>query len=246
MAGAKTPLVRAAERLRAQTAALTFAPPVAYVYRPLDYAWPVVRRYLETFGTGPKEILLVGMNPGPFGMGQTGVPFGEVALVRDWMKLEGKIASPPHEDIHPKRPVLGFACPRSEVSGRRLWGAIAARYPDARDFFARGFAVNYCPLLFLDEAGRNLTPDKLPRAERAPLEAACDEHLAEVARALTPATFVGVGQYAVKCLERVVGKKGHRIVGIPHPSPASPAANKGWEKLARGAFERAGVPSILG
>src|SRR5262249_34098159 len=132
-------LLRAAVELKERTASLTFKKPVAYVYRPLEYAWPIVERYIEAYGAGPKEVLLVGMNPGPFGMAQTGIPFGEVALVRDWMKLAGPVQPPPR--THPKRPVLGFDCPRSEVSGRRLWGAIAQRYPEARNFFERGFAV---------------------------------------------------------------------------------------------------------
>src|SRR3954469_4013418 len=142
-----SPLVAAAKRLHQRTSRLTFASPVEYVYMPLDYAWSMARAYLEQFGQGPKEVVLVGMNPGPFGMAQSGVPFGEVNFVRDWMKLEGKIGRPERE--HPKRPVTGLACHRSEVSGARLWGAFAQKFADPRQFFRRAFVVNYCPLLFL-------------------------------------------------------------------------------------------------
>ena len=235
-------LVEAAERLRKKTAKLRFGGDVAYVYRPLDYAWDVARSYLERYGRGPKEIVLVGMNPGPFGMAQTGVPFGEVGVVRDWLRLDGAIGRPARE--HPKRPIQGFNCTRSEVSGRRLWGAFAKRYPDAGSFFERAFVLNYCPLLFVAESGANLTPDKLPAAERAPLEAACDAHLREALDVLAPRVAVGVGQYAAKKLAGLE-RPGMAVATIPHPSPASPAANRGWEALAAAALRDAGL-DLLG
>ncbi len=63
------------------------------------------------------------MNPGPWGMVQSGVPFGEVAAVRDWMKIKSSAKQP--KSVHPKRPIEGLSCKRSEVSGRRLWGLFA-------------------------------------------------------------------------------------------------------------------------
>ena len=178
------------------------------------------------------------MNPGPFGMAQTGVPFGEVRLVRDWMRLEGRVSRPERE--HPKRPVLGLECERSEVSGARLWGAFSDRFADPAEFFRRAFVLNYCPLLFVAESGANITPDKLRAGERAPLEEACDTHLAEALALLEPRIAVGVGQYATKKLASL-GLPGLRVTTIPHPSPASPAANRGWSELARKALVAAGI-----
>jgi single-strand selective monofunctional uracil DNA glycosylase len=237
-----SPLVAASERLHRRTSALRFGAPVAYVYAPLGYAWPIARAYLERYGGRPKEVVFVGMNPGPFGMAQTGVPFGEVRMVRDWLKLEGKISAPARE--HPKRPVLGLECPRSEVSGARLWGAFARRFADPATFFRRAFVLNYCPLLFLAESGANLTPDKLRADERTRLEAACDEHLAEALAHLSPRIAVGVGQYATKKLESL-RMPGLVVATIPHPSPASPAANRGWDELARKALQTAGIEGLL-
>jgi single-strand selective monofunctional uracil DNA glycosylase len=233
-------LVRVMSRLKRRLKRLRFGAPAAYVYSPLDYAWPVARAYFERWGGGPKEVLFVGMNPGPFGMGQTGVPFGEVAAVRDYLGLEGEIVPP--RRFHEKRPVLGFGCTRSEVSGQRLWGAFAKRYPNADDLFARAFVLNYCPLLFVGETGANVTPDKLARADRQRLEAICDEALADAVRVLTPARVVGVGNYAAKRAALVTGEDA--VVTMPHPSPASPAANRGWEDAARKALTGAGL-SIL-
>ncbi|MCL1859942.1 MAG: single-stranded DNA-binding protein, partial [Proteobacteria bacterium] len=75
-------LIAAARELSATLGKMRFAPPVTHVYNPLDYAWNVHERYLRRYGDGRKRVVFLGMNPGPFGMAQTGVPFGEVAAVR--------------------------------------------------------------------------------------------------------------------------------------------------------------------
>ncbi|HMI88538.1 MAG TPA: uracil-DNA glycosylase family protein [Polyangiaceae bacterium] len=235
-------LISAAKKLHRRTSKLAFAAPVDCVYAPLGYAWPIAEAYMEKYGSGAKEIVFVGMNPGPFGMAQTGVPFGEVGFVRDWMDLRGSVARPERE--HAKRPVLGLDCTRSEVSGARLWGAFARRFPDARQFFQRAFVLNYCPLLFLAESGANITPDKLRVSERAALETACDEHLRDALSALHPRTAIGVGQYATKKIASL-GIPGLQVASIPHPSPASPAANRGWDELAAKALRSAGVQGLL-
>ena len=160
-------LIAVAERLRERTRPLRFDDPVTHVYAPLDYAWAPHRRYLERYGTRtPREVLFVGMNPGPFGMAQNGVPFGDTAMVRDWLGIEAPVGSPDRE--HPKRPVLGFRIRRGEVSGARLWGWARERFGAPERFFGRAFVWNYCPLCFMSETGRNVTPDKLPAAERHP------------------------------------------------------------------------------
>ncbi len=225
-------LVEAARALRAQVRPLRFASPVVNVYNPLDYAWAGHEAYLRRFATGPRRVVFVGMNPGPFGMVQTGVPFGEVAAVRDWMGIEAAIGRPACE--HPKRPVTGFACHRSEISGRRLWGWAAMRFGDAPSFFEECLVLNYCPLVFLEASGRNLVPEKLPVAERAPLLLACDIHLREAISALSPDWVIGIGGWAMKrAVAALNGQPGApRIAMILHPSPASPPANRGWEAAA--------------
>jgi single-strand selective monofunctional uracil DNA glycosylase len=229
----------AALRLRREVAGLHFAAPVACVYDPLDYAARAHRLYVQRYADSPKRVVFVGMNPGPFGMAQTGVPFGDVAMVRDWLGIEARVGRPKRE--HPKRPVLGFGCPRSEVSGARLWGAVARRYRRPQRFFARHYVANYCPLLFLEESGRNRTPDKLPPAERAPLFAACDRHLRSVVRALEPQWVIGIGAFAEARARDALASRGPRIGGVLHPSPASPRANRGWEQQADRQLRHLGV-----
>lgn len=231
-------LIQAATDLRKAVNRLKFSEPVTHVYNPLDYAWEAHRIYLERFATSTRRIVFLGMNPGPWGMAQVGVPFGEIPSVRDWMKIEAPIGKPENEN--PKRPIDGFACTRSEVSGRRLWGLMAERFGPAKNFFEEHIILNFCPLVFMEESGRNITPDKIATAEKNSLEEACDAHLREVLAILKPEWCIGVGDFARKCFERV-GTNGAELGSILHPSPASPAANRGWAQAATKQLEELGV-----
>jgi single-strand selective monofunctional uracil DNA glycosylase len=232
-------LIESARALIAQTAPLRFGAPVTHVYRPLEYAWAPHACYLERYGKGRKEVVLVGMNPGPFGMAQTGVPFGEVGMVRDWLRIDAPVGKPPRE--HPSRPILGFSCPRREVSGQRLWGWARQRFRTPRRFFARFWVHNYCPLVFMAASGRNVTPDKLPAREREPLFEACDRALRAVVAHVRPQLVIGVGRFAEQRAQRALGDCGVVLGRIPHPSPASPLANRGWAAAVGRALADLGV-----
>jgi len=223
-------ILKHSKQLRSACNKLSFADPVTHVYNPLDYAWAMHEALIERFGGGRKRVLMLGMNPGPWGMAQTGVPFGEIAAVRDYLGIDAPIKRAKHE--HPKRPIQGLSCERSEVSGRRLWGLMAERYPRPADFFKQHMVVNYCPLVFMAESGKNITPDKLPAAEREPLEAVCDRHLRGLVEAWQPQWVVGVGAFAEKCAQRALKGIDLKFGRILHPSPASPAANRGWAEQA--------------
>jgi single-strand selective monofunctional uracil DNA glycosylase len=239
--GISAALVAAARKLCRDLAPLRFGAPVTHVYDPLEYARAGHELYLRRFGDSPKATLFLGMNPGPFGMGQTGVPFGDVASVRGWLGIEARVGRPARE--HPRRPVQGFACPRGEVSGRRLWGALREHYGRPERFFARSFVANYCPLLFLEASGRNRTPDRLSAAEREALFGPCDRHLRRVVELLEPRTVIGVGSFAEGRARAALADLGLRVGRIPHPSPASPRANADWAGSARRALEALGLCS---
>lgn len=229
-AGKKT-LVAVSRTLSGCVGQLAFAAPVAHVYNPLDYAQSLHEAYLARYGQATKEVVLLGMNPGPFGMAQTGIPFGDVTMVRDFLGLSGEVGTPERE--HPKRKVLGMACARSEVSGTRLWGWAKDEFGTAERFFERFFVANYCPLVFMEASARNLTPDKLPQPEQQALFAACDQALRSMVSILCPRFVVGVGVFAAERARRALDGTGITIGTILHPSPASPMANRGWAAQAR-------------
>jgi single-strand selective monofunctional uracil DNA glycosylase len=223
-------LITAARRLSAEINRLRFGPPVTHVYNPLVYAWAPHQAYLERYGGTRRRVVFLGMNPGPFGMAQTGVPFGEVAAVRDWLGIERPVGKPDQE--HPRRPVTGFACRRSEVSGRRLWGLFASRFGSPQRFFAGHMVMNYCPLAFLETGGRNRTPNRLAASERQAVFRACDRHLWAVVAALRPEWVVGVGGFAAQRAAEALHGTSLKLGQILHPSPASPTANRDWQSQA--------------
>ena len=236
-------LLNAADILASETDKLSFSGKVDHVYNPLIYAKGPRRNYIFKYGNGKKKVLFLGMNPGPWGMAQTGIPFGEISYTKNWLQIKGVILKP--EKFHPKRPVEGWDCPRSEVSGRRLWGLMEERFKTADSFFKDHYIENYCPLVFMEESGKNLTPDKLPAAERDPLTKICDNHLRKVIEIMEPEFLVGVGKYAEKKFRRVVetidNKDRYKISAILHPSPANPHANRSWAETVTGQLIKQGI-----
>jgi len=209
--------------------ALRFGPPVTHVYNPLEYARNPYEQYMHRYANPPKEVVLLGMNPGPWGMAQTGVPFGEVKAVREWLRIQGPVGSPPH--IHPKRPIQGFSCKRSEISGKRLWGWAKKTFVTPDRFFERFFVANYCPLQFIEASGRNRTPNTLRKAELKPLLAACDRSLRLTIQWINPRYVIGVGNFAGERARAALSDLGVTTSHITHPSPANPRANRGWDSL---------------
>ena len=231
-------LVNASKTLADEVNRLRFSPPVTHVYNPLDYAFAPHKAYLRAYANAPKKVIFLGMNPGPFGMVQCGVPFGEIDFVRNWLMINAPVVKPAVEN--PKRPIEGFACARSEVSGRRLWGLFRERFSEPEHFFAEHFVANYCPLAFFDE-GRNLTPDKLPAQESAPLYAACDQHLRDAVTILGATCVIGIGAFAEARAKVALKGIDIKIDRILHPSPASPAANRGFAAQATQQLIEAGI-----
>jgi single-strand selective monofunctional uracil DNA glycosylase len=211
-----------------------------YVYNPLDYAWDNHREYLSRYVKKGASALFLGMNPGPYGMVQTGVPFGAVPMVRDYLKINNPVAHPAVE--HPSRPVMGLNCPRTEVSGLRFWGLVESCFPNPDDFFSRFVVMNYCPLAFLDggKTARNITPDKLPISQQKALYSLCDDYLSTVLQELGCTTLIGIGQFAMRKLA-ALAPDDCKVVSIIHPSPASPVANRGWAQQASAQLSSYGI-----
>ena len=232
-------LLRAAEALCRDLDALEFGPPVTNTYNPLVYARAGYQEYLRRFGQGHKRAIFLGMNPGPWGMAQTGVPFGDPQLCREWLGIEVPVERPPRE--HPSRPVLGFACHRKEVSGTRVWSLARELFGTPEAFFRDYFVANYCPYCFMEQSGRNRTPDKLRLEERQPLFDACDRHLRRLVEELEPRFVIGIGAFAAQRAGRALEGKELVIGQILHPSPASPKANDGWAERIKRQLRELGV-----
>lgn len=216
-------------------------PAVKYIYNPLDYALGPHLSYVEKFGSAPKKAVFLGMNPGPWGMAQTGVPFGEINTVNEYLQISGQVGQP--AEVHPAKEIAGFAVKRSEVSGKRLWGAVQNRYPDPAAFFKENYIYNYCPLMFLDEKGRNITPDKLKKGEQNELYRICDLYLQKTADYFQAEVIVAIGAFAEKRAKQALQGR-ISIIRILHPSPASPAANRGWYEQAAEQLQSAGYPVL--
>jgi single-strand selective monofunctional uracil DNA glycosylase len=235
-------LLTASRALARDAGKLRFSPPVSYVYNPLVYARAPHDSYLARYAKAPKRVIFVGMNPGPWGMAQTGVPFGEVSAVRDWLGISGAVRVP--NDAHPRVAVRGFECTRSEVSGRRLWGLFQETFGSSERFARDNFVSNYCPLMFLDDAGKNVTPDRISRPDQAVLFRLCDRFLSVMIDVLRPEWLVGVGAFAERRIRAVMESSpnvGARITSITHPSPANPRSHKDWAGQARAALKKEGV-----
>ena len=223
---------------------------VAHATNPLNYAWQHHEQFLRNWGGLGAKTLLLGMNPGPWGMAQSGVPFGSTDIAKNQLQIKPyKLTTP--ENAHPKRPIVGLDLARQEISGQRLWSLMFDHYGDGESVFSNIFVVNHCPLLLLGESGKNLTPDNLPISVMKTVLNACDKHLQQVVEIMGIERIIGVGKYAEKraCLAFNADKTGlgttasGRKITISscwHPSPASPLANRN-----DGADWRANVISVL-
>ncbi|KYN12635.1 PREDICTED: single-strand selective monofunctional uracil DNA glycosylase [Trachymyrmex cornetzi] len=205
---------------------------IQYIYNPLEYASETHAMYVHKYCTGIKKILFVGMNPGPWGMSQTGVPFGEINMVRDWLKISGPIGKPSKE--HPDRKVIGFQCTRSEVSGLRLWGLFQELCGNPENFFRYAYMHNYCPLAFMDGKARNITPAEIKGDGQKILHEACDKSLTDIIQLLKVEIVIGIGNYAEKRAQIAVQTGGLpvKVMVLRHPSPRA-LGNQNWKETAK-------------
>ena len=207
------------------------------VYNPLAYAWEPHRAYLELASGGGAKTLLLGMNPGPHGMGQMGIPFAATSVVRELLTITNLEVGQPRKP-HPKRPISGLDWPKEEVSGTRLWGLLANEYGSAESIFKSVFLLNHCPLmLFSGERATNITPDKITGPTTKALLERCDEHLREVVDIMQIERVIGVGRYSEKRALNALSGIDISVTTCWHPSPASPLANRNkgedWKKNVR-------------
>lgn len=162
------------------------------VYNPLSYAWQLHQRYLRRFvtqgpqteppfevgGMGPsvstqqRRVLFIGMNPGPFGMMQTGCPFGDKVSARQLGGLPGVPLSDRHTEsldlskltTLKARRTQGFGIKQRETSGQRFWEGMTELWPLTSIGRARVTAGG-APIVLFDEE-----PDRRAAMSTDPIE----------------------------------------------------------------------------
>ena len=210
---------------------------VDYVYNPLIYAWEPHKAFIELGGNKGAKTILLGMNPGPHGMGQMGIPFAATSIVRDLFKIRNLPVLQP-EKIHPKRKVIGLGWHKEEISGTRLWNALIDYYGTTENIFSKVFVVNHCPLMFFKGVNAtNVTPDKIPGETIKKIIQRCDIYLKDIVEIMQIETVIGVGKYSKKRAEIALKDTKVNLKSCWHPSPASPLANKNKGRDWRENFE---------
>ncbi|MFB6344166.1 MAG: uracil-DNA glycosylase family protein [bacterium] len=225
--------VSVTEDLNERIKGLTFEEKVEWYYNPLDYAFEVHKAYLKSFGNDTKTGFFLGMNPGPWGMAQTGIPFTDPHIARDWMGLpERPIGTPPNE--REDRPVDGWSSDRKEASGQKLHGYFRNIFGSLDAFFETNIVMNYCPLVMFSEEATNLTPEDLLKDDRQALFDICDPYLGDLIEFYDPDVFVGIGRFGQRRLMELTERTEEEVAYLPHPSPASPIATRDGGDYWRG------------
>lgn len=189
---------------------------------PLVYAWDNYEAFIRLSARAGQKVLFLGMNPGPYGMMQTGVPFGDVMMVRDYLGISGDIDMPAAQPEN--KPIVGMKTTKREASGMKFWG-MAASYGDPESFFSAAAVLTYCPLVFID-GKRNVTPSELPRSDRRTIDSICQGYLERMMDILRPRKAIALGHYA----EERLRKAGiDDPVYFPHPSPRNPSSSAFWD-----------------
>lgn len=236
--------VTVTKNLNQRIETLSIEDKVEWYYNPLDYAFPVHEAYLEKFGSDRKTGFFLGMNPGPWGMAQTGVPFTDPYIARDWMELPRRsVGSPSNE--RDARPIEGWESDRKEASGQKLHGFFRSIYGSLENFFENHIVMNYCPLVMYSEEATNLTPEDLLKADRESIFEICDPYLADLIEFYDPDVLVGIGRFGQRRLMDVLDLTESEVAYLPHPSPASPIATRDggdyWRGLVRDMLEERGL-----
>ncbi|XP_045776673.1 single-strand selective monofunctional uracil DNA glycosylase [Maniola jurtina] len=208
-------------------------PAVKCVYNPSIYARYTFEMYARKYCNTKKKIMFFGMNPGPWGMSQTGVPFGEISSVRDWLGIEGPVNKPPHEIR--ERPVDGFDCKRTEVSGKRFWGLLKTICGTPENFFKTSFVYNYINQQWMKSNGCNLTPGDFKVSDMEPLYNICDPIFVKILKLYEVEIVVAIGKFcetrAQKAIKKYLPSSSIKILYLSHPSPRS-VNNNNWEQKA--------------
>lgn len=131
------------------------------------------------------------------------------------------------------------------MSGERFWSLFEDLCDEPETFAKNCVVYNYCPLAFLGESGKNVTPVDMKKDIRTKLNDLCDKALMDMIELLETSVIIGIGRFAETRANAVLKENGRQngisVHFMTHPSPASPMANQGWSGLAKKQLEAIGV-----
>lgn len=146
------------------------------------------------------------------------------------MGLRGQVDKPPL--LHPKRPIEGLESTREEPSGKRLWTLFQKLSNGSLDiFFEQCFVHNFCPLVFFNKNGNNITPNELKAPYKQQIRDECLRITEEILKLIQPEIIVAIGLYVYDTLRKSEYCKTKRLLRLAHPSPRS-LYNNDWPEKA--------------
>ena len=174
------------------------------VWNPQRYGCELYARFAEEhLPPKPGALVAFGLNPGKYGMSQTGIPFTDVTrAARVGLALE-----PP--GVAPRDLVPYLKSYRVERSSDSVYRLLDALWGDAREGWRAMWAVAPCGLLFLEQDGANVTPADARLARRADVRALRIRVVEEAIAAAKPKGALLLGQDVA----RVVGPAATALLG---------------------------------
>jgi single-strand selective monofunctional uracil DNA glycosylase len=192
-----------------------------------------------------RPLLVFGLNPGPYGMAQTGIPFTDLKrLAQGLPRLAAELARSGERLSLPglaPSSLQPFLTRTFESSSVRVHRFLRLAHGSAERAFREVVFVNPCPLLFIDRAlGENRTPADLPRALRAGVDEARVEVVSVAVARLRARGAIVLGRDAAAALSVPLrARLGERaVVEWEHPARAVPDI---WARGLLAALRRRGL-----
>jgi len=204
------------------------------VWNPALYALDIYQEYLTKFPPEPGAILALGLNPGPYGMAQTGIPFTDCRTASGALGMEMTIPGKAPDDLISRlKKANGKWRGTYERSSLGMYRFLILAWGDIKTAYRNWFVGNPCPLLFLDPERWNVTPAD-PRLRRMKEVGELRQRaVIGFSEILNPRGIVCFGKDVAKAVGEVAIRQvgPDRVVFYEHPARAVP------EKWAAGLLQ---------
>ena len=180
------------------------------VWNPQLYGLPLYRRFAtEHLPTSRGAIVALGLNPGKYGMSQTGIPFTDVTRAA----RVGIAIEPPGLAPASLRPFLKSY--RVERSSASVYNLLDALWGGPAEGWRRLWAVAPCGLLFLEPDGTNVTPADARLARRDDVRELRLRVIRESVEAARPRGVLLLGQDVARVAADALGDVETLVVDHP-------------------------------